>query len=186
MSTDKNIRVCPMERAAGLENSLRKLVQNPKKILKSYINEGMIILDLGCGPGFFTVEMAKMLKHSGKIIAADLQEGMLEKVRQKIKGTALEKRIECHICQTEQIGVAEKIDFVLAFYMIHEAPNQDKLFSELKSILKPNGKIFVAEPNFHVSKKSFDLMVNKGKSVGLKPIEGPKLFFSRTVVLQNT
>jgi ubiquinone/menaquinone biosynthesis C-methylase UbiE len=37
------------------------LIQNPEKILKSFISEGMSVLDLGCGPGFFTVEIAKML-----------------------------------------------------------------------------------------------------------------------------
>ena len=53
----------------------------------------MTVVDMGCGPGFFTVEMAKLLNGGGTVIAADLQEGMLEKVRQKIAGTALEQRV---------------------------------------------------------------------------------------------
>ena len=85
MSIEKNKRICPVEYAGGLDNSFRRLLQNPGKILKPYIHEGMTVLDLGCGPGFFSIEIAKMLKDSGKVIAADLQEGMLERVRQKIR-----------------------------------------------------------------------------------------------------
>jgi ubiquinone/menaquinone biosynthesis C-methylase UbiE len=104
-------RICPVERAGGLDNSLRKLFQNPQKILRPYINEGMTVLDLGCGPGFFSIEIARMLNNSGKVISADLQDGMLEKVKEKITGTELESRIELHKCEDVKTGVTEKVDF---------------------------------------------------------------------------
>jgi len=66
MSKEINKRICPVELAGGLDNSLRRLLQNPQKILKTYIHEGMTFLDLGCGPGFFSIEIAKMLNNSGK------------------------------------------------------------------------------------------------------------------------
>jgi ubiquinone/menaquinone biosynthesis C-methylase UbiE len=185
MSNEKNKRICPVEYAVGLDNSVRRLLQNPRKILKPYIHEGMTVLDLGCGPGFFSIEIAKMLKDSGKVIAADLQEGMLEKVNKKIKGTALEQRITLHKCQEDTIGVIENVDFVLIFYMIHEVPNQNNLLKELESILKPEGKVFIIEPKFHVSKKSFEEMINKTKNIGFQIVDRPKVFISRTVLLTN-
>jgi len=185
MNKEKENKICPVERAGGLDNSIRKLLQNPQKILKPYIDEGMTVLDLGCGPGFFSIEIAKLMNGSGKVIAADLQEGMLEKVRQKIKGTALEPRIVLHKCQEERIDLTEKVDFVLAFYMVHEVPDQDKLFRELKSILKPGGQILIIEPKFHVSKKSFDSMIDSVKGIGLEVQDRPKVFFSRTIVLKH-
>ncbi len=183
MDSDTNKRVCPVEYSVGLDNSVRRLLQNPQKILKPYINDGMTVLDLGCGPGFFSIEIAKMLKDSGKVIAADLQEGMLEKVRQKIRMTVLEQRINLHKCKDDSIGVTEAVDFVLVFYMIHEVPNQDNLLSELKSILKPDGKIFIIEPKFHVSKKAFEEMITKTKEIGFEIVERPKVFISRTALL---
>jgi ubiquinone/menaquinone biosynthesis C-methylase UbiE len=185
MSDERNKRVCPVELAGGLDNFIRRLLQNPQKILSPCISEGMTVLDLGCGPGFFSIEIAKMVGDSGKVIAADLQEGMLEKLRIKIKGTALENRIEIHKCEENKIDVKENVDFVLCFYMIHEVPDQDNLFSELKSILKPERKIFIIEPNFHVSKKSFEEMINKIQKNGFEIIERPKVIFSRTVLLAN-
>jgi ubiquinone/menaquinone biosynthesis C-methylase UbiE len=179
----KSQRVCPVENAGGLDNSVRRFLQNPRKLLGPFISKGMTVLDLGCGPGFFSIEIAKMLSDSGKVIAADLQDGMLEKVQKKIKGTELEQRIAIHKCQANSIGAIENVDFVLAFYMIHEVPDEDRLFSELKSILKPNGKIYIIEPKFHVSKKSFESMIDKIKSLGFEIIDNPKVFFSRTVLL---
>ena len=120
MTENKNDKVCPVEKAGVLDNFLRRLLQNPQKILKPYISKGMKVLDFGCGPGIFSVEMAKMVGDSGKVIAADLQDGMLEKVRQKIKGTELEKRIELHECESVKIGVTEKLNFLLVFYVVND------------------------------------------------------------------
>ncbi len=54
-------KVCSVELAGGLDNKFRRFLQNPQKILKPYLKEGMTVLDLGCGPGFFTIEIAKMI-----------------------------------------------------------------------------------------------------------------------------
>ena len=72
-------RICAVEKAGGLDNSVRKFLQNPQKILSPYIHEGMTVLDLGCGPGVFSIEIAKLLGDSGNVIAADLQKECLSK-----------------------------------------------------------------------------------------------------------
>jgi len=178
-------RVCPVEQAGILDNTFRKWVHNPKKILKDYIKEGMVVLDIGCGSGFFSREIAKKVGESGKVIAVDLQEGMLQKLKEKIKGSNIEKRIKLHKCEKDKIGVLEKVDFVLVFYMLHEVPNKVNFFKEIKSILKPKGKIFIIEPKFHVSNKSFEDSINIAKKQGLKLLKQDKVFFSKAVILTN-
>ena len=76
--SDGNKRVCPVERAGSLDNRFRRWLQDPRKILSPHIKEGMTVLDLGCGPGYFTIDIAQMVGKSGRVIAADLQEGMLK------------------------------------------------------------------------------------------------------------
>ena len=183
MNTNKQSHTCPVELAGGLDNSIRKLVQNPQKIMKPYIKEGMTILDVGCGPGYFSVAIAELLNGSGKVISADIQDGMLDKIRKKINGTALDQIIELHKSDCERIGVLEKVDFILAFWMVHEVRNQKMFFEELRSILKPNGLIFIIEPKIHVVKKTFYTMLNMLKDSGFTVLETPKVFFSRTVIL---
>ncbi len=71
----------------------------------------------------------------GQVIAADLQEGMLQKLAGKIKGTALESRIKRVQCGKDTINVSERVDFILAFYMVHEVPDKVSFFRQLKAVL---------------------------------------------------
>lgn len=184
MSDNKN-RVCPVKLAGGLDNRFRRWIQNPTKILKPYIEEGMTALDLGCGPGFFSIELAKLVGQTGKVIAADLQDGMLQKLRNKILGTELEPCITLHLCQQDKIGLNEPVDFILMFYMVHEIPDTVRLFSELKTILNPDGKVLIVEPSFHVSKKEFEDMLRIAQDAGFIPAEQSKMLLSKVVVLQH-
>ena len=145
----------------------------------------MIVLDIGCGPGFFSIEIAQMVGKSGRVIAADLQEGMLQKLRSKIQGTELEKRVTLHKCEENKIGLSEHVDFILLFYMVHEVPNMEGLFSEIETILKPKGQVFIVEPPFHVSKKAFENTVKKAINAGLLVVERPKLLLNKAVILKK-
>lgn len=117
----------PVKAAGGLDNKIRRMLQDPKKIMRPFIKGNMSVLDFGCGPGFFTVDIAEMLDDEGKVTAADLQQGMLDRVSKKIKGTRSEQKIRLHKCEQNSIGLTEKFDLIFAFYMIHEVPDQDLL-----------------------------------------------------------
>lgn len=196
--------VCPPILAKTLDNFVRQFFHDPQKILKSYVKTGMTVLDFGCGPGVFSIPIAKMVGPSGRVIAADLQPGMLEKVRAKIQeirkekptrnpqnnppqdtNNHLTKTIQLHQCKPDQIGLSLPVDFVLAFYTIHEIPDQTKFFREIITILKPGAKLLIIEPKFHVSKKAFNQTLNIAKTAGLKLCENPKVFFSYTAILQK-
>lgn len=184
MKEDKN-RVCPVELANSLDNKIRRWLQNPQKILSPFVKEGMKVLDVGCGPGFFSAELAKMVGTNGKVYAVDLQEGMLQKLQNKIQGTSLEKIIQMIKCDEDKIVIPEKVDFILAFYMVHEVPDKNKLFKTLKIFLNENGKLLIVEPKlFHVSKKEFASIISKAEAVGFKAAKGPRLPFSFSSLLR--
>jgi SAM-dependent methyltransferase len=178
-------RVCPVELSGGLDNAVRRWLQNPRKILEPYVKEGMTVLDSGCGPGFFTLEMGHLVGASGRVIACDLQDGMLQKLSAKIKGTPLANVITMHKCEKDRIGVSETVDFVLVFYMLHEVPNQEAFLKEICGLLKPSGQVLVVEPPFHVSRSEFSESVNKAKVAGLKVDAGPRVFLGRTALFQK-
>ncbi|MBN1940722.1 MAG: class I SAM-dependent methyltransferase [Candidatus Diapherotrites archaeon] len=177
-------RVCPVEHAGSLESRFRRLLHNPKKILSPHVKPGMSALDFGCGPGLFALEMAKLVGSEGKVVAADLQQEMLDRLKAKLAGTELESTIKLHKTSENKIGLNEKFDFILAFYVVHETPNTENFFREIKSLMKPNAKFLVVEPNFHVSKKEFEETLSIANSVGLKLVEQPKIFLSRSALLQ--
>ncbi len=66
MGLNERNKVCRLEYAGALDMSLRRLFQKPRKIIKPYVKEGMTVLDMGCGPGFFTIEMARMVGLQGR------------------------------------------------------------------------------------------------------------------------
>lgn len=177
--------ICPVERAGSLDNKFRKWIQNPQKILDPFIVEGMTVLDIGCGPGFFSISMAKMVGKSGRAIASDLQEGMLQKVSDKVIGTELEQRIKLHKCEANKIGVSEPVDFILLFYMVHEVTKKNELFAEIATILKPDGRVLMVEPSFHVSKSAFEKTIKIARDAGFTDDRGPSMLFGKTVILKK-
>lgn len=179
-----SFHVCPWWLARALDNPIRRLIHNPEEILGGHIEPGQTVLDLGCGSGTFTIAMARMVGEAGRVIAVDLQDEMLQMVRQKALKEGLDSRIITHKSEPDRIGVSEKVDFALAFYMVHEVPDVKTFLKEIAILLKPKGKLLIVEPLFHVSASSFKSTVDAAQIAGLKPILEPRIRFSRSVLLQ--
>ena len=177
-------RICSWKIAFALDNPIRRLIHNPRKILGGYIEPGQTVLDIGCGPGTFSIAMAKMVGESGKVIAVDVQEEMLQILREKAAQQGLESRIVTQKSDPDRIGISEKVDLALAFYMVHEVPNAVAFLEEIVSILKPNGKLLVVEPKIHVSAAAFERTIEVARQAGLSPISEPKISFSRGKLFQ--
>ncbi len=174
--------VCPHQISFFLDNWIRRLIQNPQKIVGPYIQAGDTVMDMGCGPGYFTIDMAKLVGPKGRVIAIDIQTKMLERVRKKAEKHGLGNRIEYHRAGTHQIGLNIKADFILAFYMIHETPDIQHTLGELKTLLKDDGKILAVEPRMHVRKDAFEAMIQAAEGIGLKAIEFPRRKGGRWIV----
>ena len=83
------------------------------------------------------------------------------------------------------IGISDKVDFALAFYMVHEVPDVKAFLKEIARLLKPNGKLLIVEPKIHVSASSFKKTLDAAKVAGLKPIMEPKIRFSRSMLFST-
>jgi ubiquinone/menaquinone biosynthesis C-methylase UbiE len=175
--------ICSWKIAFALDNPIRRIIHNPQKILGGYIEPGQTVLDLGCGPGTFSLAMAKMVGESGKVIAVDVQEEMLQIVREKAVQQGLGSIIVAHKSDPNRIGLSEKVDFALAFYMVHEVPDAEAFLKEIASLLKPKGKLLIVEPKFHVSAAAFEKTIAIARQAGLRPVSEPKIRFSRSKLL---
>ena len=177
--------VCPWWFAYTFDNPLRPIFHNPEKILSPYVREGMNVADIGCGLGYFSLGLARIVKKSGKVLAVDIQQQMLERLRKRADKSGLSEIIHPHLCQDDTINILEPLDFALAFWMIHEAPTPDTLFSQLYKSLKPSGTLMITEPLFHVSQKEFQHELQIAIDIGFTLLDKPQIRWSYAAVLKK-
>ena len=185
-SSPETHEVCTWWHAYSFDNPIRKLVHNPQKVLGAYVEDGMTVMDVGCGMGHFSIGMAKLVGENGKVIAVDLQQKMLDVMAKRARRAGLADRIIPHRCQADKIGVAEAADFVLAFWMVHEVPDQQDFFKQMESVLAPGGTILIAEPRFHVSSEDVEASIEIAEKCGLRCIGKPDIRFSLTALFEGS
>lgn len=215
--TNKAQMITPPAVAGIFNNRIRRWLQNPKKILNPYVKPGMKVLDLGCGPGFFTIAISQLLKGNGKVIGVDIQREMLIKAEKHVRKSPFPKTIELHQSNENSIGLEklkqnsnelknsnelnksnelknyselensnvnkDKFDFILAFWSVHEIVNKNNYYLEIKSLLKEEGKLFIAEPKNEVNIRSFNKMINDLEDIGFIVEEWVKVSLSRAIIL---
>jgi ubiquinone/menaquinone biosynthesis C-methylase UbiE len=135
--------------------------------------------------GYFTIPLAKLVGEKGKVIAADLQQPMLDGVKRKATKAGVLDRISLLLTASDCIGIREPIDFCLTFWMVHEVPDRARFINEIAAILKPGGLWLIAEPKMHVSTKDFNQTLEIAKSAGLSAVDRPGIFISNAVVLRK-
>jgi ubiquinone/menaquinone biosynthesis C-methylase UbiE len=176
-------RICNWWIAYTFENPLRRLIHNPPKVLGSYVKAGMTVMDLGCGMGHFSIGMARLVGNTGRVIAVDLQQKMLDVMERRVRRAGLADRILPHRCQAEDIGIMEPVDFILAFWMVHEVPDQNKFFKQLKLLLGAAGRMLIVEPKMHVTAGDLERTLDIARSCGLQCLERPAIGLSHSAVL---
>jgi ubiquinone/menaquinone biosynthesis C-methylase UbiE len=161
--------VCPWWYGYVLANPMRKLIENPREILSPFVKEGMTVLEPGCGMGFFTVELARLVGERGEVIAVDLQPKMLAGLKKRLSRAGLSERVRARAARPDTLDISDlaaKVDFALAFYLVHEVPDKKRFFTEVHQALKPEARLLLVEPKGHVSKTAFDASLSLALEAG--------------------
>lgn len=163
--------VCPWWIGYLLANPLRRLLENPERLLRPHIREGMTVLDFGSGMGYFTLPAARLVGPSGKVIALDIQEKMLSKLKKRAQSAGLLDRVALHLSDPDHISLDEPVDLALALYVVHETPDPRAFFAKMKELLKPSARMLVAEPWFHVSREEFESSLEAASAAGFRRVD---------------
>ncbi len=181
-------RVCPYWVGYFLLNPLRRLFQNPDKILSPFVTCGMTVLDIGPGMGFFSLPLAEIVGRDGKVICIDIQEKMLAALERRAQDAHLAERLVIRLGTPTSLGLDDfqgRVDFALAFAVVHEVPDIPGLFAEVFQVLKPGAHCLVAEPKFHVTMKKFERSLAMAKQQGFSMVESPRIAWSHTALLRK-
>lgn len=178
-------RPCPVESAGGLDRRYRYWLQPASGVIGPYVTAGMRVLDLGCGPGYFTFPLSKLVGSSGEVVAADLQRGMLDIIdKKRIDRTHYPTNIILHLCKPNAIAATGEFDFILAFYMAHEVPDIPVLIRELWQLTRSGGKVLIAEPAFFgLTFSHFSHTRKLCQKIGFKVEDIRGIFLAKAVLL---
>lgn len=180
--------VCPWWLGFFLLNPLRNRLHNPETILGQCLKNGMKVLDVGCGVGYFTLPMARMVGERGRVYGIDPQEKMISWLNRRVMKAGLFQVVSPRVCSMSSLAIEDltgKIDFALAFAMVHEVPDKERLLLEIHRAVKSGGQLIIAEPRGHVSRKAFEQTVMIALKQGFIVKERPKIRRCMAVSLQK-
>ncbi len=138
--------------------------------------------------GFFTLELARRVGAKGRVLAVDVQAKMLEGLKKRAARAELADRIEVRLCDEDGLGIddyAGRVDFALAFAMVHEVPNPAMLFKEMHHVLKPGGTLLLVEPAGHVRPQAFEATLGQAREAGFLTGPGPRIRRSHSAILKR-
>jgi ubiquinone/menaquinone biosynthesis C-methylase UbiE len=161
---------------------LRKIIHDPIAILSPYVQQGDTAIDIGPGMGYFTIPLAELVGSTGNVIAIDIQQRMLSALVARAQKKSVADKIKTHLADPDSIGFNQKADFILAFWMVHEVPDQRRFLSGIRNLMKPKGLFLMVEPVIHLSKKIFLREVETAKEMGFVIKEYPKIRMSKSAL----
>lgn len=180
--------VCPWWLGYLLACPLRRWAQNPVKILAPYVHEGAKVLEPGPGMGFFTLPLARMVGATGRVVAVDVEQRMLDALRRRARKAGLLERVEIRLAQMDSLGLTDlagQVDFALAFAVLHEMPSAASFFTEAGRTLKPGGRLLLAEPTGHVRAPLFEAELAAAAEAGLQLADRPSIRRSRAALFKK-
>lgn len=177
-----DLHICPPWIAALIDNRLRRLIHDPAKIAGPYLNQGDTALDLGCGYGFMSLGMARLVGPTGCVYAADLQKRMLDTVDRRAEKTGVSEIVRTHQCSEDAIGLTSQVDLAIASWMLHEVPDPARTLRELGTIVKPEGRLLVIEPKGPVSPKLLETYTSAAHEAGFEELQAPGVPWSMALL----
>ena len=161
--------VCPWWLGPLLTTPLRRLIDSPERMLEPFVRPGMTVVEPGCGMGYFTLPMARLVGETGKVLAADVQPKMLGGLMRRARRAGLDARITPVQCQPGDAGLEAwpaAADVAVVIHMLHEVPDQAGLLRQLFGTLKPGGVLVFVEPKGHVTAADFQQSLAAATAVG--------------------
>jgi len=181
-------RVCPWWLGYLLASPVRRLFEDPVRVVAPFVREGMTVLEPGPGMGFFTLELARLVGPSGRVVAVDIQPRMLSSLKRRAARAALLERVDARLAAPDALGIVDlagAVDFTLAFALVHELPAIKPFFTEVAKASKPGAGLLFAEPAGHVKTGHFEAELEAAIHAGFELVERPAIRRSHAAFLKR-
>ena len=110
---------------------------------------GMKVVEVGCGTGTFTVEMARLVGSTGRVHAVDLQKSMIDKAHVRVTGAGLADRVRFEHRGAYRLPMQDaSMDLAVLMAVLSEIPDRALALAEIHRVLKPEARLVVGEEIF--------------------------------------
>jgi 2-polyprenyl-3-methyl-5-hydroxy-6-metoxy-1,4-benzoquinol methylase len=157
---------------------LRRILQNPARVVGAYVRPGMTVLDVGCGRGFFSLGMARMVGLKGRVVCVDPRVEAIKSLEARAAKAGLSERIHARVCSERRLEIDDltgEADFALAFYVVHHAADVPGLMVQVHEALKPGGMFLIVEPRHHASVGECEAIKDRAQESGFRFGGNPRL-----------
>jgi len=124
--------------------------------------------------GFFTLDLARLVGGSGRVVAVDIQSKMLDGLKRRAAKAGLLDRLDLRLAPAESLslnGLAGAVDFTLASAVVHEVPDAGRFFAEVAEASKPGAGLLLIEPKAHVNAQEFEEELQLAGRAGFGPLD---------------
>jgi ubiquinone/menaquinone biosynthesis C-methylase UbiE len=151
-----------------LDNPLTKTNRAAFIIEHLEIEPGMAVVDVGCGPGRLAIPAAMQVGPKGRVVAMDIQQGMLSRTRQRAEVADLENIEYLQASAGEGKLGQEQFDRALLVTVLGEIPDREAALREIFEALKPEGILSVTETMFDPHYQSRRSVTRLAEAVGFR------------------
>jgi len=161
---------CPswLSTLVEMDNPFAKTAQAATILQHLDLHQGMAVLDVGCGPGRLSIPAAKAVGSKGKIVAMDLQEGMLRRCQEKARAENLTNIDFFHAGIGENKLPLNTFDRALLVTVLGEIPHREEALKEIFETLKPRGVLSITETIFDPHFQRYSTVLQLAQRVGFR------------------
>jgi ubiquinone/menaquinone biosynthesis C-methylase UbiE len=135
---------CPASLSWLVDNPIRRRTVGPV-LDRIGIRPGDRVLELGPGPGAFTVEAAERAGAEGRLIAVDIQPAMIAQVEQRVRDAGV-ANVETHVASAHDLPLEDgSVDRAFLVTVLPEIPSPRRALAELHRVLRPGGLLSITE-----------------------------------------
>jgi ubiquinone/menaquinone biosynthesis C-methylase UbiE len=160
------------------DNQLQWIFKKPYRLLRAAgLKQGQKILEVGCGPGFFTIPASKIVGEKGVVYALDNHPLAIKRINEKVKKEGIDN-IKTILADATKTGLPdESIDVAFLFGFVHHIKGMDDILSELYRVLKPDATLSIEKTPW-LSKEKLITAVERNKFIYLGH-QGRAFLFSK-------
>ena len=161
---------CPAALSWLVYNPLRRWYMRPV-LNRVGIRPGERVLELGPGPGAFTVEAARRAGPEGRLIAVDIQPAMIVQLERQIREAGL-TNVETHVAGAYDLPLeSESVERAFLVTVLPEIPDQDRALAELWRVIKPGGQLSITEEFIDPDYPFPFETIRRVEAAGFKPVQ---------------